>query len=421
MHLERVWADGFRNLVSVELLPHPRFNIIEGNNGQGKTNLLEAIYLLGGLRSFRTTRLSECIEFDGDRSEIAGTISRKGVSTDLGVELGGKRAARSRGDRAKGDRAKGDRAKGGRSKVWVNGKVAARAADYLGRLVVVLFTPEHLRLPFGEPDARRRYLDRALFNHQPGWLATLRKYERTLSQRNALLRQVGARQATADMVPVYDELLADAGAELSFGRATFAESFSARVAEEFSSVAAPGLTANLRYKARGAIEPGMDQDARKAALLAALTDKNELDIRRGFTSVGPHLDDLVLEIGGRPAKVHASAGQCRALVLAMKIAEIRSLEQHLGEPPVLLMDDVSSELDAQRNSALMAHLDALGGQVFLTTTDADFIRLTAPRQVVQVEAGRLVSGGGTTESAVPEDAVIGDVAPEISQSVPEAG
>lgn len=372
MYLERVWANGFRNLDAVELLPHRHFNIVEGDNGQGKTNLLEAIYLLSGLRSFRTTRLVECVQFDQQRAEIAGRVVRRGVGTDLGVELGGRKSG-----------------SGARSKVWVDGKAAARAADYLGRLVVVLFTPDHLRLPFGEPEARRRYLDRALFNHQPGWLATLRRYDRTLSQRNALLRSISAGDAKRDMLPIYDEMLATAGAEISFGRAQFAAALSEGVAAEFEQVAAPGLVASLRYKARGQIKPDMDEAERKTAILAGMTDKHELDMRRGFTSVGPHLDDLILEIAGRPARVHASAGQCRALVLAMKIAEIRSLESHLGEPPVLLMDDVSSELDATRNRALMAHLDALGGQVFLTTTSADFIRLTAPRQIAQISAGQL--------------------------------
>mgnify|MGYP002628852540 CR=1 FL=1 len=389
MHLERVWADGFRNLSGVELLPHVRFNIVEGDNGQGKTNLLEAIYLLAGLRSFRTTRLAECVRFDQDRAEVACRVVRRGVASDLGMELGGRRTG-----------------SGPRSKVWVDGKVASRATDYLGRLVVVLFTPDHLRLPFGEPDARRRYLDRALFNHQAGWLATLRRYDRTLSQRNALLRAVSAGDADRTMLAVYDELLATAGAEISFGRASFAAELSEGVAAEFSAFAAPGLVAALSYKARGAITAGMDEAARKDALLGGLADKLDLDLRRGYTSMGPHLDDLVLTIDGRPARVHASAGQCRALVLAMKIAEIRSLERHLGEPPVLLMDDVSSELDADRNQALMAHLDALGGQVFLTTTDAAFIRLTAPRQVVRIRGGELDSSpspSASTDSPAGDD------------------
>lgn len=382
MHLERVWVDGFRNLSAVELIPHRRFTIVEGDNGQGKTNLLEAIYLLAGLRSFRTSRLAECVNFDLARAEVAGRVVRGGVATDLGVELGGKKGR-----------------KAGRSKVWVDGKVAARAADYLGRLVVVVFTPDHLRLPFGEPEARRRYLDRALFNHRPGWLTTLRRYDRTLSERNALLRAVSAGQAERAMLPIYNELLAAAGAEISFGRQTFAAALSEGVAEEFAAVAAPGLVAALRYKSRGGIKAEMDEAARKATLLAALEDKEDLDLRRGFTSVGPHLDDLILAIDDRPARVHASAGQCRALVLAMKIAEIRSLERHLGEPPVLIMDDVSSELDATRNQALMAHLDAVGGQVFLTTTDADFIRLTGGRRVVQISAGELV--GDDSVGAAP--------------------
>ena len=391
MHLERIWASGFRNLDAVEFLPHRHFNLIEGDNGQGKTNLLEAIHLLAGLRSFRTTRVSECMAFGAERAEIAGRVNRRGVGSDLGIELSRKSGGR-----------------GLQSKVWVDGKVTARAADYLGRLVAVVFTAEHLRLPFGEPQARRRYLDRALFNHQPVWLATLRRYERTLAERNALLRKISVGQADREMLPVYDDLLAKAGAAVSFGRSRFTEQLSVGVCEVFNEIAAPSLQARLVYRVRGDLSAEMSEEERVDALAAALEAKHDLDCRRGFTSVGPHRDDLSLEINERPARVHASQGQCRALMLAMKIAEIRSLETHLSEPPLLLLDDVSSELDAARNSALMSHLDALGGQVFLTTTDARYIRISAPRLVVQMSEGTLQSSDDQRPDAQLSQAAEGE-------------
>jgi DNA replication and repair protein RecF len=169
------------------------------------------------------------------------------------------------------------------------------------------------------------------------------------------------------------------------------------VAAHFGEVAAPGLTATLQISSR------LDHDAQggitacREALKQALVSGRERDLRRRFTGSGPHLDDLVLMIQDRPARVHASQGQCRALILAMKIAEIRSLEERLGEAPVLLMDDVSSELDRQRNQALMGHLDALGGQVFLTTTDAAHIGLTSARAVFRMVAGQCSPGGGPQE------------------------
>tara|TARA_B100001094_G_scaffold150925_2_gene146153 strand:+ start:1013 stop:2191 length:1179 start_codon:yes stop_codon:yes gene_type:complete len=372
VHLERVWATGFRNLDAVEFIPHPQFNLIEGDNGQGKTNLLEAIHLLAGLRSFRTSRISECLTFDTERAELAGRVVRRGVGVDLGLELSRKSGGRKL-----------------QSKAWVDGKVTSRAADYLGRLVAVVFTAEHLRLPFAQPDMRRRYVDRALFNHRPVWLSTLRRYEKTLAERNALLREISAGRGDRSMLPIYDDLLSKVGAAVSQGRTDFVQDLSDRVAEVFCQIASPDLKARLVYRVRGDLAQQMTEDQRVQALQEALSAKHDLDCRRGFTSVGPHRDDLILEINGRPARVHASQGQCRALVLAMKIAEIKSLESHLGEPPLLLLDDVSSELDATRNRALMTHLDDLGGQVFLTTTNAQYIQISAPRLVLQMQGGQL--------------------------------
>ena len=364
MQIERLHADDFRNLSAVEIEPHPRFNLIEGDNGQGKTNVLETLYLLAGLRSFRTTRLAECVRFEAEKATIAARLVRGGVQSDLGIELGLRR-----------------------SRVWLDGKVTRRNADYLGRLTVVLFTPDDLRLPHAEPAARRRYLDRAVFNHHPGYLDELRRYERALSQRNALLRDHDGRGVDLALLTVFDDLVADTGAVISERRARFVAAFSPLVAQHFGEVAAPELRAGLQLSTRVEVDHGGGIDAWRLGLKEALAAGRRRDIARRFTGSGPHLDDLVLMIQDRPARIHASQGQCRALILAMKIAEIRSLEVRLGEAPVLLMDDVSSELDRHRNQALMAHLDALGGQVFLTTTDARHIALTAPRRVFRMTDG----------------------------------
>ena len=365
MQIERLHADDFRNLVAVDIEPHPRFNLIEGDNGQGKTNVLETLYLLAGLRSFRTTRLAECVRFDAEKATVAARLVRGDVQSDLGIELGQRR-----------------------SRVWLDGKLTRRNADYLGRLTVVMFTPDDLRLPHAEPAARRRYLDRAVFNHRPGYLEELRRYERALSQRNALLRDVDGRGIDMELLTVFDDLLADAGAVVLERRARFVAAFSPLVAEHFSQVAAPDLRAELRLKGRIEIDAEGGIDAWRHGLKEALVAGRRRDIGRRFTGSGPHLHDLLLMIQDRPARVHASQGQCRALILAMKLAEIHSLEARLGEAPLLLMDDVSSELDRHRNQALMAHLDALGGQVFLTTTDARHIALTAPRRVFRMTDGR---------------------------------
>lgn len=382
MQIERLHADDFRNLVAVDLVPHPRFNLIEGDNGQGKTNILETIYLLSGLRSFRTARLAECVRFDAAKAILAARLVRGGVQSDLGLELGQRR-----------------------NRVWLDGKVTRRNADYLGRLIVVMFTPDDLRLPHAEPGARRRYLDRAVFNHSPGYLDELRRYERALSQRNALLRDVDGRGVDLELLTVFDDLVAEAGSIVCERRARFVAEFSPLVARHFSEVASPELAASLLLKSAVEVDGAATADAWRQGLKEALVAGRRRDIGRRFTGIGPHTDDLVLTIQDRPARVHASQGQCRALILAMKIAEIRSLEARLGEAPVLLMDDVSSELDRHRNQALMTHLDDLGGQVFLTTTDARHIALTAPRRVFRMTQGRCAA---VTPQEQDSDAGISD-------------
>jgi DNA replication and repair protein RecF len=376
MHVERLYARDFRNFTTLALRPHPRVTLIEGANGQGKTNILEALYVAAGLRSFRTTRLSECVRFDADDAEVGVRFVRRGVRTDLGVQLGGRR-----------------------QKLTVDGK-AARAAGFLGRLLVVIFGPTDLQLPFAEPGVRRRYLDRALFNHHPGHLGDLKRFDRALRNRNALLRAHSrGEQADLTMLDAFDALVARHGGAVSASRARFAARLSAEVGRVFARVAAPGLEASLVFE--GSVsDPGGDaplldeaeastRDRYVTALAASLAERRDRDLRRGYTTRGPHRDDLTLAIAGRPAREHASQGQCRALVLAMKIAEIESLERLSGEAPVLLLDDVSSELDAERNAALMRYLDELGGQVLLTTTDAAYIRIHTERAVVRVAAGQV--------------------------------
>ncbi len=371
MRLDRLTLHDFRNLQGerpgepLQWAPHPRFNLLVGDNGQGKTNLLEAIAILGGLRSFRTARLGECIAFGKDHALLSAATQAGGVHSTLGIDIGHK----------------------GR-KLVLDGKPPSGAAAFLGRLTAVVFTAADLQLPHAEPEARRRWLDRLVFNHQPAHLAELRRYETALHSKNILLRQHHAGQrADPAMLDVYDDLIGRHGGEIVRRRAEVLARFSPMVAEVFAEIAAPGLVADVHYRPK--IAAG---DGAAAAVTAAQAQRRERDLRVGYTTAGPHRDDVDFRIAEMPAQLHASQGQCRALVLACKIAEIRSLERTLGEPPLLLMDDISSELDPKRNAALMHYLDHLGGQVMLTTTAAEHVRVAAPRQVAQVSAGKIAPG-----------------------------
>jgi DNA replication and repair protein RecF len=347
-------ATDFRNLQSVLIEPHARFNVLHGDNGQGKTNVLEAVYLLGTLRSFRAARVDELIRFGCTRARVRARVVKLEVERLLEVELApGHKTAR------------------------VDGK-GARAASYFGGFNVVLFAPEDLRLPRGAPAGRRRFLDRAIFNAVPTYLSEAQTYERVLRSRNALLRSDGPE----DLLAVYDEQLASAAVAMVTRRRRFVEELRPGVTETFRRVSG-GLTLEMTFRSSLDVEEGAIAPLLRERLVA---DRAK-DRARGTTSAGPHTDDLELVLDGHEAGAFASQGQNRAIVLALKIAEIEILRDKLEDPPVLLLDDVSSELDPTRNAQLFEFLRGVPCQCFITTTHPAHVLLESERQDYRVLSG----------------------------------
>jgi DNA replication and repair protein RecF len=362
----------FRNLAEALLEPHPRFNVLSGDNGQGKTNLLEAIYLLGTLRSFRAARTEEMVRFGAERASVRARVEKLGVERLLEVALAP-----------------------GHKNARVDGK-GARATDYFGGFNVVLFAPEDLRLPRGAPSGRRRFMDRAVWNAHPAYLNEVQTYERVLKSRNALLRENGslgprpkagaARGASFnDLLDVYDEQLARAAVPIVSRRRALVEELRPLAQHAFARVTQAGLELQMEY------ETALDISNIADSLLMRLNNDKRKDLARGATSSGPHVDDLDFGLDGKPARLYASQGQLRALVLALKIAEIEFLRMKLGDAPVLLLDDVSSELDPTRNAQLFDFLRSVPCQAFITTTHPSHVLLSEERLDYQVVAGRIQS------------------------------
>lgn len=353
MHLVRLALRSFRNLEAVELAPHPRFNVLVGENGQGKTNLLEGAYWLATLRPLRASRLRELVRW-GDRDcRVEGVVLHEGLEHRLAVAV-----------------------EGGERQAYREGK-PARATAYFGALAAVVFSPDEVGLVRGPPVDRRRFLDRAIFTGRPAHLTDVLAYRRALEARNRLLREA----APDDLLGAYEAALARAGARLVEARRRYVEQLAPRFAAAFAAISGAEPAGELRY--RPSVDAGVE------GLEAAWTDDRERDRDRGYTLRGPHADDLALSLFDRTARTYASQGQQRALVLALKIAEIELLEQSAGFSPVLLLDDVSSELDPRRNARLFEFLEGFGGQVFITTTDVSFLRIGAARHVFRVEGGRV--------------------------------
>jgi len=365
VRLVALQAIAFRNLELV-LEAHPRVNVLFGDNGQGKTNLLEAIYLAGTLRSFRAGRLEELVGFGAAEARVRARVDRGGERVLEVKVTPGHKAAR------------------------IDGK-AARPHDYFGSMNVVLFQPDDLRLPRGAPSGRRRFVDRAIFSERPAYLAEAQAYEKVLRSRNMLLR--GAGPIDPALLEVYDEQLAKAAVPIVERRRAIVAELGPRAQHVFQRLTRTGRVLEVGYRdavaERG--EAAVSGRALEEAVRRQLAADRRRDQARGATSAGPHTDDLALHLDGKDAQKYASQGQLRAIVLALKIAEIEHLESRLGDPPILLLDDVSSELDATRNAQLFEFLDGRAGQVFITTTDPRHVRTSGERKDVRIGGGRIVA------------------------------
>jgi DNA replication and repair protein RecF len=338
----------FRNLAQVTLAPSSRATILIGENGQGKTNLLEAIYLLTTLKPLRAARLAELVRFGEAGSEVAGDFEGPGGVRRVAVRI----------------------QDGGRT-AYLDGKPQERLDDYFEGLAAVCFSPDDLLLVKGGPEGRRRFLDRAAFNRWPAVLGEAREYLRALRARNAALRA-----GPGPVEESFRESLVRSGARLLVRRRALVAELAPRVQAAFAEISGPGApAARLDYRPAGGVRLEGDEGGLAARLAEALESRAGRDAERGYTSVGPHMDDLVLALDGRGARPYGSQGQQRALVLALKIAEIENLRAALSRPPLLLLDDVSSELDPAKNRFLLSYLANLPGQAFLTSTDE---RLLAP-------------------------------------------
>jgi len=351
MRLLSLSVRDFRNIELAELSPAARATVIVGPNGQGKTNLLEALYLLATLRPLRTNRFGDLVRFGAERARVSGRFVLGGAERAIAVEC----------DRD------------GRE-AFVDGKAVRALGDYFGGLSVVAFTPDDLAVLKGGPEGRRRLLDRAVFNRFPAHLEACRDYQRALKQRNRLLKD----GAPFELIDAHNEALAKTGARVVVRRRALMAELSPRAQRSFEAIAKGDKKLVVDYRPDVLAEEALEcEEKAQAALLALVRRRTALDLERGFTSAGPHTDDLEVKLGGRSARGFASQGQQRAIVLALKIGEIENLRESGGVAPMLLLDDVSSELDPARNAYLMEYLRACGLQVFLTTTDERLVREAA--------------------------------------------
>jgi DNA replication and repair protein RecF len=329
----------FRNLERVDLqLPEDGVALI-GDNGHGKTNLLEAIYYLQILRSIRDARDPDLTRFDATGFHIAAKVYQPDEH-EIGV--GFERVTK-------------------RKKVVIDGVQPRRLSDALGSLPSVMFSPRDLELVSGAPSERRRYLDLVLALTDRKYLHSLQHYRANLARRNAALRSATKKRAS-DLaeVSIWEPALAEHGSRLIETRARWVAGATDEFTRITESIGEKGR-AQMRY-----VSPFAESEARYDVLLAAFEEKRALDMRRGVTHVGPHRDDLELTLDGRDLRLFGSAGQQRTAAIALRMLEAATLRAHAGAEPVLLLDDPFAELDVRRAARILVMLEKRGlGQTIL--------------------------------------------------------
>lgn len=367
MQITELTLRSYRSYETLHLAFDPGVQIFLGANAQGKTNIIEALYYAAFGRSHRTSSDAELIRVGADGAHIGLSFRRHDVPSELSFTF----------------------ARGARRRITYAGE-SLRQRDLVGILPMVLFSPEDLFLVKGAPSLRRRYLDAELSQASPAYYGELLRYTRILKQRNAVLKDIRERLAAPDDLPPWDAQLARSAAYIVTRRiAAVAQlgALSARV----QAVLAAGEELALAYEIAGAGAEDFAEDDMTESLHVwynkMLCEGRARDIARAATGVGPHLDDLVLRVGGMSLRSYGSQGQQRTGALALKLAELFYLQENIGEAPILLLDDVMSELDADRRRALLDFIRHEHIQTFITATDAAYFPAERMGTYRYVEAG----------------------------------
>ena len=361
MELKRLRLRNHRNYGHLDLVPGAGINVFIGPNGQGKTNLLEAVAMLALSSSPRARREIELVGPLGPASRIDADVETRGRRLEVAIALD-----------VEGDRVK--------RSIEVDG-VRRRGVDLPGHFRVTLFWPDDLGLVKAGPELRRRFLNQMLVQVEPGYARALAALRRVLEQRNSLLKRIAAGEESAAVLEAWDQELLRYGGEIAGARARAVDELRSEAARSHAEIA-DGERLEIAYCG--------PPDDFAMAVQKSLPD----DLRRGVTTVGPHHDDLAIALAGRDARSYASQGQQRTAVVSLKLAEADLVARRTAERPVLLLDDVLSELDAERRAALLRRV-ADGGQVIVTSAEAGPFppELISAARVWTVSAGRIEACG----------------------------
>ena len=355
MRVESLSAVDFRNLSALNFYPGEGVNIICGANGLGKTNLIEAIWLFTGCRSFRSARDKEMIRLGEEKAELKLRFFSGSRSREAELLLDGKR------------------------RFTLNGVGLSGGRQMMGEFACVAFTPLHLAIVKEGPEERRKFLDIAISQLRPLYAKTILEYNRILAQRNAALRAAKESPAMRPLVELWDEPLAAKGAQMIEARMKYLTRLSEKAAAIYDEISAGREQLALGYRAYAREKTDADAAQIKEELLRALAARRETDLDHGSTGVGPHREEFSVRLSGVSARTYGSQGQQRSTALTLKLAEAALFAETTGEEPVVLLDDVFSELDPARQQYVVKHFE--NRQVFITCCDEASVTRLADREV----------------------------------------
>ncbi|MGI6733498.1 MAG: DNA replication/repair protein RecF [Anaerovoracaceae bacterium] len=339
MYFTEISLKNFRNYREQTVSFHPNVNIIAGNNAQGKTNLLESLYIMSLGKSFRTNKDAEMIGFGGDFSCVKSIYMKEGRERSIEIIL----------------------SKEGKS-IQIDGCRARKSSDLLENAYIVSFTPEDMKIVKDEPEKRRRFIDRELCQLKPVYFNTLGRYKKVLMQRNSLLKEESLND---ELMEIWENSLAEYGSRIIIARMHFVENLKRISRELHSSITDGKEDLDLFYES--SIPFNEKKEEIQKAFLERLQKERKKDLYRGSTGSGPHRDDLKITIDGKDVRNYGSQGQQRTAALSLKLAEVRIIQEEKKENPVLLLDDVLSELDEKRQKFLLKSLSEV--QLFITAAE----------------------------------------------------
>jgi DNA replication and repair protein RecF len=344
LKVKRLEFKNYRNLVDGVIEPCEKINVIYGNNAQGKTNILEALWLFCGGHSFKGSKETEFIKFGEKFARIKASFFSQNREQEAEIIFGANK-----------------------KEVVINGVKKNSSASLIEKFNAVVFSPEDLTLVKRGPSARRRFIDSAICREKLKNAILISKYNQTLNQRNALLKDIYRHPELGSTLEIWDETLCALGAKIIFQRLKYIDKLSKDAQEYHFGISDNTEELKIVYYSNCFAKFGDSENEIFDKIISAFKESKNEDINSGYTNIGPHRDDFNIIINNRKAKVFASQGQQRSAVLSLKLAEANVLSELTGESPVILLDDVLSELDKKRRDFLLNKIKNY--QVFITTCE----------------------------------------------------